>query len=129
MSTATLVAELAVLRAAVKAPHDLIVEAQDRRTQAMEDAGVPKKWGGAMYDLPASEEWRYPSVQAATAAVEALEEAPGYFWACSRMRDIEILLGQVAGDQLPLRTENGYVPLLRGHMPEPHPSVRTFLAA
>lgn len=127
-TTAALLAELVTLRAAVKAHSDRIQEASWQRTLAMEFAGVPTKWGGAMYDLPKGEEWRYPSVAEASRLVEALEEAPGYFWACSRVRDLEGLVGESV-PQLPLRTEDNYIPLFRGHIPEAHPTVRDFLAA
>lgn len=125
-TTNSLQAELATLKAAVKAHHDLLVEAQWQRTLAMEAAGVPVQYG--RYVLDSSDEWRYPSVAEATRQVAALEDHDGYFWACSRVRDLEGLLGEGA-PQLPLRTDDNYVPLYRGHVPAAHPSVAGFLMA
>jgi|HubBroStandDraft_3_1064219.scaffolds.fasta_scaffold611764_2 hypothetical protein len=125
-STTALVAEMKVLRVAVKAHSARLTEAQWQRTLAMEAAGVPLKWGGSMYDLDAKDEWRYPSVEAASRQVAALEDDAGYFWACSRLRDLEGLLGE-AVPQLPLRTEELYVPLFRGHIPPANPAVAAFM--
>lgn len=126
-TTHSLVSEMNTLKAAVAAHRERLTEAQWQRTLAMEAAGVPTKYG--RYDIDSTNEWRYPSVAEASRQVEALSEDSGYFWACSRLRDIEVMIGQVAGDQLPLRTQDEYVPLLRGDMPAAHPSVARFLMA
>ena len=124
-TNAILAAELVTLTYVCKAHKAKIDEASWQRTLAMESSGVPIK--GGCYDLPKSEEWRYPSVQEASRQVEILLEDSGYFWACSRVQDIERLIGARSGDQLPLRMADDYVPLYGGHVPHTHPSVTGFL--
>jgi hypothetical protein len=124
-TTDSLRRELATLKAACKVHRDLIVEAQWQRTLAMEFAGVPVKFG--CYVLAKKDEWKYPSVQEASRQVEILGENDGYYWACSRITDIELLLGSGKGDQLPLRTASENVPLFGGSMPPTHPPLRHWL--
>jgi hypothetical protein len=126
-TTQALVSEMNTLRAAVKAHHDKIVAAQVARDEAIEAACVPTKYGFYTVDL-AKDGWRYPAVQAATDLATKLEDDNGYFWACSRLRDLENLLGLGAA-QLPLRTVDLYVPLFHGHIPAADSSVSGFLMA
>lgn len=127
-TTNSLVVEMVTLRQAVKAHRDLLTEAQWQRTLAMEAAGVPTLYG--RYDLDSKDEWRYPSVAEASRQVETLSEDSGYFWACSRLTDLERLLGDGMNSQLPLRLEeSNYVPLFGGDIPEAHPVVSQFLRA
>jgi hypothetical protein len=126
-TTRALVSEMATLRAAVAAHRALIVAAQVVRDEAIEFCNIPTQYGRYTVDLK-KEGWRYPSIAAATEIVEKLADDNGYYWACSRLMDLERLLG-VSVSQLPLRTETNYVPLLRGHIPAADPSVALFLAA
>ncbi len=126
-TTNSLVSELSTLRAAVAAHKTFIDNACEVRDMAIEAACIPVKFG--RYDLDFSKDgWRYPAVAEATRVLEALKDDDGYFWACSRMRDLENLLG-CSVPQLPLRTEDNYIPLFRGHIPAAHPSVSNFLKA
>lgn len=125
MLTELLLAEMTVLQAAVAAHRVKLVEAQDARDIAIEAAGIPTKYG--RYDLDFDKDaWRYPSVEAAIQVVKQLADDDGYFWACSRLHDLENVLGYT-GAQLPLRTSDMYVPLFSGNIPEAHPSVADFL--
>ena len=126
-STKQMVSEMNTLRAAVKAHHDKIVAAQVARDEAIEAANIPTKHGFYTVDLT-KEGWRYPAIQAATELAEKLSDDSGYFWACSRLLDLEGLLG-LSAPQLPLRTEDNYIPLYRGHIPAADPSVAAFLMA
>lgn len=127
-TTNSLVSEMNTLRAAVAAHRERVIAAQEARDMAIEAAGIPVKYG--RYDLDFDRDaWRYPSVAEAIRAATKLEDDNGYFWACSRLRDLETLLGQVPGDQLPLRTAQNFVPLLHGSIPEANPWVTDFLAA
>jgi len=122
-----MVSEMNVLRAAVKMHHDKLVAAQVARDEAIEAACVPTKYGFYTVDL-SKEGWRYPAIQMATDLCTKLEDDNGYFWACSRLSDLERLLG-VSAPQLLLRTEDNYIPLYRGHIPAADPSVAAFLMA
>jgi len=126
-TTNLLVSELATLRVAVAAHKSLIDDACEARDLAIEAACIPVKYG--RYDLDFTKDgWRYPAVAEATRVLETLKDDSGYFWACSRMMDLEGLLG-LSVPQLPLRTEDNYIPLFRGHIPAAHPCVAQFLAA
>ncbi len=126
-TTNSLVSELNSLRVAVAAHNALIDNACEARDLAIEAANIPVTYG--RYDLDfAKDVWRYPAVAQALRVLETLKEDTGYFWASSRARDLELLLGEGFNPQLPLRSEDNYVPLLRGNMPEAHPSVAQFLA-
>jgi hypothetical protein len=125
--TSDLVSELNTLRAATAAHKTLLDNACEARDMAIEAANIPVVYG--RYDLDfAKDGWRYPAVAEALRVIENLSDDDGYFWACSRMCDLELLLGDGFNPQLPLRTESNYVPLLRGDMPEAHPSVSMFIA-
>lgn len=124
-TTANLVSELATLRAAVAAHRALVVAACEVRDEAIEAVGITVTNG--RYDLDPKDEWRYLSVEAATTAYNTLRDDTGYYWACSRMSDLERLLGESV-PQLPIRIGND-VPLFGGDVPEAHESVASFLAA
>ena len=124
-STKQMAVEMNTLRAAVKAHHDKIVAAQVARDEAIEAANIPTKHGFYTVDL-SKEGWRYPAIQMATDLCTKLEDDNGYFWACSRLSDLERLLG-VSAPQLLLRTEDNYIPLFHGHIPAADSSVSNFL--
>ncbi len=125
-TTNSLVSEMSTLRAAVRAHKTRLDNACEVRDLAIEAAGIPVVYG--RYDINLDKDaWRYPSVAEAVRVVEALKDDNGYFWACSRLSDLENLLG-VSVAQLPLRTDDNYVPLFRGNVPEAHGSVSVFVA-
>ena len=128
-TTNSLVSEMLILRASVEAHRAKIIAAQEARDEAVEAANIPVVYG--RYDLDfKNDAWRYPAVAEAMRVAEALADDSGYFWACSRLSDLERLLGAGWSSQLLLRTEdNSYVPTLRGGIPEAHESVATFLVA
>jgi hypothetical protein len=127
-TTKSLVAELKALRMAVAAHKTLIDNACEARDLAIEAAGIQVVYG--RYDIDFSKDgWRYPSIAEAVRVVEALKDDSGYFWACSRMTDIERLVGDSFNPQLPLRTDDNYIPLFSGHIPAAHEAVSSFLAA
>ena len=114
-----------ILKAAVKSHEVRILKAQEDRDSAIEAAHIPTKHGLYTVDL-AKDGWRYPAVDAASKMVRDLSDDNGYYWACSRLMDLERILG-VSVTQLPLRTEDNFVLILCGHIPEAHPSVSQFL--
>lgn len=125
-TTEALVAEMGTLRAAVEAHKVKILAAAEIADEATEAAGIPTQYGLYTVDL-SKEGWRYPSVQVAREAYEALCDDSGYFWACSRLADLERLLGLCWHGQLPLRTPSMYVPALCGHIPDADASVDPFI--
>ena len=127
-TTQQLVSEMNTLRAAVRAHKEQIDNACEARDLAIEAAGIPVVHGRYALDFK-NDAWRFPSVAAALDILEALSEDSGYFWACSRLSDLERLFGLgIYSGQLPLRAGT-IVPLVcGGEVPEAHPCVRDFLA-
>ena len=128
-ATNSLGAEMLTLRAAVAAHRELIINACEARTDAMELAGIPVKYG--RYDIDLDKDgWRYPSIAEATRVLTTLEDDDGYYWSCSRLMDLERLVGEGFNKQLPLLIEDSnYVPLFGGDIPEAHPVVSQVLRA
>lgn len=125
MNTQALLAEMVTLRTAVNVHKAKVVDAQEVLSGAMAAAAIPALRG--LYTLDVEKDgWRYPSVEAARQIAETLRDDNGYYWACSRLMDLERILG-VSVAQLPLRTADGFVPLFRGSVPEAHETVASFL--
>lgn len=129
--TEKLVAEMLTLRTVIAAHEEKVSAAAAAWDEACEFAAIPTKYGRYTVDLK-TESWRYPSVEAASKVYDALREDRGYFWACSRLRDLEAMLGAGWSPQLPLRYEadpmGNYVPFYGGHMPAAHECVKEFVA-
>lgn len=124
--TEKLVAEMLTLKVACERHEAKMKAAGAAWDEACEFAALPTKYGRYTIDL-AKESWRYPSVEAASKVYEDLREDSGHFWACSRLRDLEMLLGAGWNAQLPLRM-GMYVPILRGEIPAAHESVSEFIS-
>lgn len=127
MTNKTLQAEHSFLRAAVDAHRAKIEAASEVLDEAIKFAGIPVDGGRYAIDLK-KEGWRSPSVQVAMEQVERLVDDSGYYWTCSRLADVERLLGVGGNNQVPMRFGT-YVPLFGGNVPAAHPSVDTFLRA
>jgi len=119
-SSKKLSAELTVLRTRVAAHRMLIDRAVDALDSAIETACIPVKNGFYVIDLK-REGWRYPSIDQAQRELEALKDDDGFYWAESRLTDLERLLGLGWSNQLPLLFDN--------LVPDAHPVVREFLRA
>lgn len=95
--TCDLVAEMTVLSEAVKVQQRAIKAAQSVQDEA-EEAFT------SFFGFHPSESLELaPGYVAAKAAVEALDHEDGYFWACSRLMDLELALAPPSS-QLALRT-------------------------
>lgn len=110
--------EYNTLKSLVEAYRDRVQAASDKVTDAMGWAGIPTRFG--VYQIEPKDYWRYPSVDAAVRVRDALRDDDGFFWAESRLRDLESLLGLGYKSQTLLPFEQT--------IPEAHPSVKTFLA-
>jgi hypothetical protein len=124
--TEKLVSELMTLKMVCERHEEKVREACEAWNEACEFAAIPTKYGLYTIDI-SKESWRYPSVEAASKVYNELREDNGYFWASSRLRDLEMLLGAGWNAQLPLRM-GLYVPILQGHIPEAHESVSEFVS-
>ncbi len=86
---------------------------------ALENACIPTQGGKYTIDVK-KEAWRYPAVHEALQQVEALTEDDGLYWAESRIRDLERILGLGYSTQMLLP--------FSGLVPDPHPAVKVFLS-
>ena len=111
-------AELQTLRCVVAAHRMLIDRAVDALDSAIESACIPSAFGRYTVNLQ-TEGWRYPSIQAAQANLEALREDSGFYWTESRISDLERLLGLGFTRQLPFAFATMAV--------EAHPAVAEFV--
>ena len=109
MLSEKLTRELQTLRCVVAAHRMLIDRAVDALDSAIESACIPVKNGFYVIDLK-REGWRYPSIQAAQANLEALREDSGFYWTESRISDLERLLGLGFTRQLPFAFATMVVP-------------------
>jgi len=124
--TRDLVAEMMVLSKAVEIHHRAIQAAQEKADQSAENF---QAWFG-FYP------WECPDYAPGwvsnKAAIEALEEESGYFYACQRVGDIELALKPYSG-QLALRTAptkewaSWKLWTLDGETPKAHPTIWTWL--
>ena len=120
MTSQQLVQEHLILRTHLAAHRMLIDRAVDALDSAIEGANIPVRYGRYEIDLQA-EGWRYPSIAQAQRELRALRDDSGFYWAESRLTDLERLLGLDWQPQLPLP--------FPGMVPPPHPMVRQFLLA
>jgi hypothetical protein len=122
VSLSTLTAEIAFLNAAVKT-HRERIERADSAADAAEEA-FTEVFG---YHPSATPELA-PGWAHARAKAEALREETGFFWACSRLTDLEILVGRegetlafITAPSSDWATARSWV--LRGETPKAHESV------
>lgn len=118
MSSQKLAQELQVLRCHLAAHRMLIDRAVDALDSAIEAARIPVRYGRYEIDLQ-EEGWRYPSIAQAQRELQALQDDSGFYWAESRVTDLERLLGLAWQPQLPLP--------FPGMVPPAHPEVESFL--
>jgi hypothetical protein len=116
MNTMTLRTELSTLRTAIAAH------------RATADAAMTLAW--ELEGMVGS----CVEVAAAKARYEELVDSRGYFWAISRMRDLEIAVEGNEDGQLSFVTDGGahtwadhYIWTLRGHNPKANEIVESFL--
>lgn len=120
MPTSKLSAEYQVLKSAMDRHRARIQVAYEAYEDAKESAMLPTQYGRYTVDLD-RDAWRYPAVAEAKRQYESLQGDDGYYWACSRLSDLENLLGLGFSRQVPM----GFVLMT---MPA-HPVVEGFLRA
>lgn len=122
MKTALFVHEMSFLGAAIATHRERIAKAWEAEAEAA--IAFEEAWGFSPWESPE----HAPGWAAARAKVEALEGETGYFWACSRYRDLEHLTG-ASGGTLPLVSgptkgwSSGRSWVLSGETPKAHESV------
>jgi len=118
-SLSPLACEYRTLKTAIEAHRAKIDAAWEVAEEAKEFAGLPKQHGLYQFDFK-KDSWRYPSMHLALQQLEVLKDDDGFYWAESRLRDLELLLG-LGGNRQTLIPFDTLVP-------DAHPSVKGFLA-
>jgi hypothetical protein len=117
-TTSFLTAEYQTIRTAVGTHRKQIERACDVLDAAIAAANIPVVNGFYAVDLQ-KEGWRYPSIDQAQRELEALRDDNGFYWAESRLTDLERLLGLGWATQTLIPFE--------GTIPDAHPVVKDFL--
>ncbi len=127
MTAKKMALELAALKAAITAHHMKIDKAYE--AQAAAEVAFCEVFGFEPWEAPEFA----PGWTAAKAVVEALKDESGYFWAWSRVQDLEMMLGK-QGEQLRFVTEPtqewacGYVWILGGETPKASETIAPWVA-
>lgn len=109
-NVAALAQELKTLRAAIAVHQAQIDEAWEARDAAFEFCNYPKERDCSFkYDM--SQLQKYPAVAAAERLYEELRNDSAFYWAESRVRDIELVLGLGFTPQTPLFAHYYLVPV------------------
>lgn len=114
----SLQAELQTLRCVVASHRMLIDRASEALDGALENACIPTKFGRYTLDLQ-KDGWRFPAIAQARRELLALRDDSGFYWAESRIHDLESLLGLGFSRQLPFAFATMAMPA--------HPEVAQFI--
>lgn len=113
-----LAAEYKALKSAVAAHRAKIDAAYEVAEEAKEWAGLPVRGGIYQIDFK-KDSWRYPGLHVALQNLEALRDDDGFYWAESRLVDLERVLGLGFSNQTLMPFET--------FIPDAHPSVAAFI--
>lgn len=110
--------EYQALKTAIAAHRAKLDAAWEVAEDAKEFAGLPKQGGMYVFDFK-KDSWRYPSMHLALQQYEALKDDDGFYWAESRLRDLEMILGMGGNRQTLIPFDITIPPV--------HPSVAAFV--